>query len=142
MGIIRKSKEDSRCQTAGIAGDRYRSISAEFLISPQKYFLGAEVDALGKMISVLPWLAESDVALEELGFSGNRMQHLVSVNAFFTAFPFDQRIFTSRATVVSSIAPTRMRRFRLTLALLSDVEVAQFIDHQQAAALVEDDPFR
>lgn len=36
----------------------------------------SQSDAMVKMISVLPWLAESDVALEELGFSDDQIQRL------------------------------------------------------------------
>ena len=41
----------------------------------------SQSDAMVKMISVLPWLAESDVALEELGFSDDQIQRLRSDRA-------------------------------------------------------------
>lgn len=40
--------------------------------------IAASADAMTKMISVLPWLADSDVALRELGFSDSQVQQLKS----------------------------------------------------------------
>lgn len=56
----------------------------------------SQSDAMVKMISVLPWLAESDVALEELGFSDDRIQRLRS----------DRAKATSRALVASATQGT------------------------------------
>ena len=41
----------------------------------------SQADAMTKMISAMPWLAESDVALEEFGFSGDQIQRLRSDRA-------------------------------------------------------------
>lgn len=56
----------------------------------------SQSDAMVKMISVLPWLAESDVALEELGFSDDQIQRLRS----------DRAKATSRALVASATQGT------------------------------------
>lgn len=41
----------------------------------------SQADAMVKMISALPWLADSDVALEEFGFSDDQIQRLKSDRA-------------------------------------------------------------
>ena len=56
----------------------------------------SQSDAMVKMISVLPWMAESDVALEELGFSDDQIQRLRS----------DRAKATSRALVASATSGT------------------------------------
>lgn len=56
----------------------------------------SQADAMTKMISAMPWLAESDVALEEFGFSGDQIQRLRS----------DRAKATSRALVASATQGT------------------------------------
>ena len=56
----------------------------------------SQSDAMVKMISALPWLAESDVALEEFGFTDDQIQRLRS----------DRAKATSRALVASAAAGT------------------------------------
>lgn len=51
------------------------TIQAKFR-NPAMPSVVSQSDAMVKMISVLPWLAESDVALEELGFSDDQIQRL------------------------------------------------------------------
>ena len=38
----------------------------------------SQADAMLKMVQVIPWLGDSDVALEELGFSDDQMLRLRS----------------------------------------------------------------
>lgn len=57
--------------------DRGLTIQAKFR-NPAMPSVVSQSDAMVKMISVLPWLAESDVALEELGFGDDQIQRLKS----------------------------------------------------------------
>lgn len=67
----------------------------------------SQSDAMVKMISALPWLAESDIALEEFGFTDDQIQRLRS----------DRAKATSRALVVSATAGTG-----LALSLVYDAD--------------------
>lgn len=83
-------------------GTDYATVKAERLAVQAKFknpampSVVSQSDAMVKMISVLPWLAESDVALEELGFSDDQIQRLRS----------DRAKATSRALVASATAGT------------------------------------
>lgn len=83
-------------------GTDYATVEAERLAIQAKFknpampSVVSQSDAMAKMISVLPWLAESDVALEELGFSDGQMQRLRS----------DRAKATSRALVASATQGT------------------------------------
>ena len=65
-------------------GTDYATVAGEGLAVQAKFrnpampSVVSQSDAMVKMISVLPWLAESDVALEELGFSDDQIQRLRS----------------------------------------------------------------
>ena len=61
---------------ATVAGEGL-AVQAKFR-NPAMPSVVSQSDAMVKMISVLPWLAESDVALEELGFSDDQIQRLRS----------------------------------------------------------------
>ena len=56
----------------------------------------SQADAMTKMIAAIPWLAESDVALEELGFNADQITRLRS----------DRAKATSRALVASATRGT------------------------------------
>ena len=58
----------------------------------------SQSDAMVKMISALPWLADSDVALEEFGFSDDQIQRLRS----------DRARYNSRAAVERAMAKAGM----------------------------------
>ena len=79
---------------ATVAGEGL-AVQAKFR-NPAMPSVVSQSDAMVKMISVLPWLAESDVALEELGFSDDQIQRLRS----------DRAKATSRALVASATAGT------------------------------------
>ena len=72
-------------------GTDYATVAAEGLAVQAKFknpampSVVSQSDAMVKMISVLPWLAESDVALEELGFSDDQIQRLRSDRAKATS---------------------------------------------------------
>ena len=53
------------------------SVQAKFR-NPAMPSVVSQSDAMVKMISALPWLADSDVALEEFGFSDDQIQRLRS----------------------------------------------------------------
>ena len=57
--------------------DRGLTVQAKFR-NPAMPSVVSQSDAMVKMISVLPWMADSDVALEELGFSDDQIQRLRS----------------------------------------------------------------
>lgn len=50
-------------------------VSARFH-NPAMPSVVSQSDAMVKQISAIPWLGESDVALEELGYSGEQIQRL------------------------------------------------------------------
>ena len=87
---------------AASRGTDYATVEAEGLAVQAKFknpampSVVSQSDAMVKMISVLPWLAESDVALEELGFSDDQIQRLRS----------DRAKATSRALVASATQGT------------------------------------
>ena len=87
---------------AVLRGSDYATVAGEGLAVQAKFrnpampSVVSQSDAMVKMISVLPWLAESDVALEELGFSDDQMQRLRS----------DRAKATSRALVASATQGT------------------------------------
>ena len=57
--------------------DEQLSVEPNFR-NPMRPSIAASADAMTKMISVLPWLADSDVSLRELGFSDSQVQQLRS----------------------------------------------------------------
>lgn len=77
---------------ATVAGEGL-AVQAKFR-NPAMPSVVSQSDAMVKMISVLPWLAESDVALEELGFSDDQIQRLRS----------DRRRASAKATMAAAIA--------------------------------------
>ena len=87
---------------AVVRGTDYATVEAEGATVQAKFknpampSVVSQSDAMVKMISVLPWLAESDVALEELGFSDDQIQRLSS----------DRAKATSRALVASAAQGT------------------------------------
>lgn len=60
--------------------DANLSVQAKFR-NPAMPSVVSQSDAMVKMISALPWLADSDVALEEFGFSDDQIQRLRSTRA-------------------------------------------------------------
>ena len=70
------------------------AIQAKFR-NPAMPSVVSQSDAMVKMISVLPWMAESDVALEELGFTDDQIQRLRS----------DRAKSQSRALIQAAAAP-------------------------------------
>lgn len=60
--------------------DRGLTIQPKFR-NPAMPSIVSQADAMTKMISALPWLADSDVALEELGFTDEQIQRLRSDRA-------------------------------------------------------------
>ena len=87
---------------AVVRGTDYATVAGEGLAVQAKFrnpampSVVSQSDAMVKMISVLPWMAESDVALEELGFSDDQIQRLRS----------DRAKATSRALVASATQGT------------------------------------
>lgn len=71
--------------------DRGLNIQARFR-NPAMPSIVSQADAMTKMISAMPWLAESDVALEEFGFSDEQIQRLRS----------DRTRYQSRALVAQA----------------------------------------
>lgn len=59
----------------------------------------SQSDAMVKQISVLPWLAESDVALEELGYNEEQIQRLHSDRAKQQSRSILQSLTTAQASV-------------------------------------------
>lgn len=57
--------------------DNERSIACRFK-NPAKPSLVSQADAMVKVISAIPWVAESDLALEELGFNNEAVRRLKS----------------------------------------------------------------
>lgn len=76
---------------AASRGTDYAAVEGEQLAVQAKFrnpampSVVSQSDAMVKMISALPWLAESDVALEELGFSDDQIQRLRSDRAKATS---------------------------------------------------------
>ena len=60
--------------------DEQRSVVPKFK-NPLHPNAATQADAMTKMISALPWLADSDVALEEYGFPDDKIQRLRSDRA-------------------------------------------------------------
>ena len=104
-------------------GTDYATVEGEALAVQAKFrnpampSVVSQSDAMVKMISVLPWLAESDVALEELGFSDDQIQRLRS----------DRAKATSRALVASATAGTGLD----LPSANPDAAAAQFVDEAQ-----------
>lgn len=73
------------------------SVQAKFR-NPAMPSVVSQSDAMVKMISALPWLADSDVALEEFGFSDDQIQRLRS----------DRARHNSRAVVERAMAKAGM----------------------------------
>lgn len=61
-------------------GEAERSVMAHFR-SPANPSIVSQADAMTKLMGPMPWLAESDVALEEVGFSDEQVKRLRSDRA-------------------------------------------------------------
>ncbi len=81
----------------GFAEQRDRGLTLQPRFrNPAMPSIVSQADAMTKMIAALPWLADSDVALEEFGFTDEQIQRLRS----------DRTRYQSRALVAQATAGT------------------------------------
>lgn len=89
---IKDNSDFNTVRNSGVA------IEARFK-NPAMPSVVSQSDAMVKQISVLPWLAESDVALEELGYNEEQIQRLHSDRAKQQSRSILQSLTTAQASV-------------------------------------------
>ena len=86
MALAVRRGTDFSAQSGGVVTARFRNPAMPSLVS--------QADAILKIVQAIPWLAESDVTLEELGFADDQMQRMRS-----------DRRRAQGAALVASVAP-------------------------------------